>query len=160
MDGASDGSGLLHKVVGSSFADPQLPATGGDRAAAPPREFERMLAAVVERFGLISKLDELYSDDVARGLIAYDPADEAIITELYREWRDGAEGVAVRLREFRAGGMTFALADSFEALLQDARGICTPDEVFFSGPAFRALEQSAIDAFRAGETVEFEEMED
>lgn len=153
-------SSVLRKVMTSPVGPDETP-TRFHPERGEAEAMDSALRLILDQFRLISQIDDLWDEGVAAGRIRYDAADEEEIGRYYREWLDAAEKLAVELRAHEAAHATPPRdRDEFLDRLGAARGICTPDEVFFSGPAFRALEQSAIDAFHAGETVEFEEMGD
>lgn len=116
------------------------------------------LQTSVDRFQAISSLDESWSADIARGCLVHDPGKEAEITTLDRDWLLDAEDLSLQLARHERVGRSFLLAGSFREILQDARGIVTPDDGFFGGPAFEILRDHAIAEHQAGETVEFLEM--
>lgn len=116
--------------------------------------FERFFAAVLERFRLIAKLDELLNAGWACGSISYDAEDERELSQYYRTWLEIAEVVASELEEHRLAGFSMTGSDEFLVHLENARGICTPDEVFFAGENLEELRDDVVDAYLAGETIE------
>ncbi len=156
MNDLAAGVSVLRKVL----VRPDHSKSGGDGAKEGSDRFDQDLASILERFQLVSKLDELWNADVASGKLAYNDGDEEEISGYYRDWLAAAEQVAVELKARQTSDLTFPQAEEFLICLQNARGVCTPDEVFFSGPAFEALEARAIAASLAGETVEFQELGD
>ncbi len=146
--------GVLHKVIGGLPGAVGTSTSERDRTTKAGLWDRRLVEAAVERFLLITKLDELWNADVARGRLAYDEADEREITGLYRRWLAEAEAVATGCDLSALDPHDASRAAQLAIFMQDARGICTPDEEFFAGPALEDLADRAIAAHRAGETVE------
>ena len=153
MGDSAGGVGVLRKLIGSSCEQSENWKVGHDQAMKACDRFELTLGVGVERFHLISKIDEMWNSAVACGTLAHDPTDEREITELYRQWLNVAENVAAELADYRLAGIPFNRATEFSTCLENARGICTPDEQFFAGPNLEAMRDRAIDAYEAGETI-------
>ena len=150
----STGLTLLQKVIGGPAVPGATGPTGREQAMPDRLRHEFALRAAIERFDLIAKLDELWSADVASGRLGYDEAEEREITALYQHWLATAEKFAAASAGMTPEVPNSPLAAEFTRALQDARGICTPDEVFFAGPGLELLRDEAVAAYHAGETVE------
>ncbi len=132
-----------------------------DRAvAADCREVEAGLVLGRVAFDAISRLDTDWHAEVFGGSIPYDVGEEGRIAGLYRSWAETGSAAleVVKSLESRCGPL--AGSERLRADLDEARGILTPDDVFFGDEALVARQEEALDAFLRGETVEFEEMGD
>jgi len=160
MDDSVGRLGVLHSVLGSSFKNTVARRARPARAINECDLLEEQLLFVLDQISLLHKLDEMWNADVTFGRIAYEDSDEQEISGYYRNWLVAAEIVAAELAARQSSGCVPDSAAAFLAELEEVRGICTPDEVFFSGPKLEALEARAIAAYHAGETVEIQDLGD
>lgn len=157
MGDLTGGTGLLGKVLGSRDESWKIRhITEMNRRDS----FERFFAAVLERFRLIAKLDELLNAGWACGSISYDAEDERELSQYYRTWLETAEPVARELKKYRLAGFLMTGSNEFLVHLENARGICTPDEEFFAGENLEELRDAAVDAYQADKTIEIRSSRD
>ncbi len=160
MSDLAGGTNVLRKVLGSPSGRPETLKARHEKAMKDCDEFERYLDAVLARFQLITRVDEMWNAGVARGSVEYDNYDEQEISGYYREWLVVAEAVALELEDYRTSGFTFPHSEEFLTCLVDARGICTSDEEFFAGSNLEAVRDRAIADHHAGESVEIQDSRD
>jgi len=124
------------------------------RAREGHEHLARALARAVELFNAIGEVDTAFNLAVARDQIPYDARIERRIGNLYWEWRAIGEFLEEELADYIATGHTFEGVDTFRECLAEVRGICTPDHLFFGGPALDELSDRAAAEYREGRTVE------
>ena len=147
-------SNVLRKMLDNSFEPQETWKVRHTKAMNDCDRFEKWLADMVERFQLLSKLDEMWNAAVAQGSVEYDEADEREIRDYYRQWLDKAESLSVGLRSYLDAAFTFPHTSAFQECLEAGRGVCMDDATFFSGDELVELRDDAIDSNRRGETVE------
>ncbi len=128
--------------------------------AADCRDLEAMLLEDAIFLDRLTRLDADWHSDVFRGAASYDASFEEKIFRLYQAWEKSGEKTLERIEEWEDLGCQVVGAEGFRAVLEEVRGMLTPDAEFFDTEALTARQDAAIDAHRRGETIEFEEMGD
>ncbi len=152
-------SGVASKVFGLPAREPVVTTTTTPPPAKPipAGEFDQVLRGSVERFEVIVKIDEFWRLDVALGDTPFDEADEQELNGWLRQWLTQAEVLVRTLDDHLRGGAEFPNERPFRLSLAEARGACTPDEMFFAGEGLWSLRDEAIMDFEAGKTVEVDD---
>jgi hypothetical protein len=147
-------SGVLPKMLASWTDRPETWKIPHETTLKDCDRFNRLLATGVEQFHLISKLDELWNPEVARGTVGYEQSDEEEILQYYLNWLGNAESVAEEPKGYLLAGYVFQIVPEFHRCLDVPRGVCTGDAEFFAGGDLTGIRDRAIDDNRSGETVE------
>jgi hypothetical protein len=150
-----DAAQLLHEHM--SLAESQAEKWKKDHEDARDcHVLELLLRIEVGHMGGINELDNRLRSLVLRG--EADPAEaERVVTHLYQHWLRGADEILMPLlSQLEAKGYRVEGAEDFRAAYRQVKGILTPDDEFFADGRLVELRDNAIDAYRRGETEEWE----
>ena len=153
------------KVLYQIFAVKDGLATSQNRSldAAPAYVDKKPISRVASMntlFNAISGIDTVWFTLAHQGMFPGDEDGIGLITQLYREWGEAGWALLSSLETHSIPPAESIGIEQLKDNLDEVRGILTPDDEFFDGASLLPFQLAADEAYRNGETAEFEEMGD